>query len=172
MLDNDIIEPSNSEWNSPCIIVPKSDGSYRFVMDYHKLNVVTKTDTFLIPQITDCINNIGNAWYVSKFGLWKGYWHVPLTDHTKEVSAFVVNDNLYQYKFVSFKMKNSSTTFQRMMYFLLNDLRDCEVYIDAIIYSTTSEVHLKIKEFFVCLEKVKLSVNLHKSNLIKWLLTF
>ena len=28
MLDNDIIELSSGEWSSPCILVPKSDGSY------------------------------------------------------------------------------------------------------------------------------------------------
>ena len=33
MLDNDIIEPSNS---SPCILVPKTDGTYRFVTDFEK----------------------------------------------------------------------------------------------------------------------------------------
>ena len=26
LLDNDFIEPSQSEWSSPCILVPKSDG--------------------------------------------------------------------------------------------------------------------------------------------------
>ena len=49
LLDNDFIEPSQSEWSSPCILVPKSDGTFRMCTDYRKVNSVTKTDTFPIP---------------------------------------------------------------------------------------------------------------------------
>ena len=73
MLDNDIIELSSGEWSSPCILVPKSDGSYRFVTDYRKPNAVTKSDSFPIPRIDDCIDKIGNVRYVNKFDLQKGY---------------------------------------------------------------------------------------------------
>ena len=138
MLDNDIIELSSRELSSPSILVPKSDGSYRFVTDCRNLNVVTKSDSFPIPRINDSIDKIGNVRYVSKFDLLNGYWQGPLTDRAKEVSAFVVDDNLYQYKVMPFGMKNASVTFQRMMCLLLNDLRSCEVEIDyVIIYSTT-----------------------------------
>jgi len=34
MLQNGIIETSSSEWSSPCILVPKSDGSYQFCTDF------------------------------------------------------------------------------------------------------------------------------------------
>ena len=137
MLDNNIIELSSSEWSSPYILVPKSDGSYRFVMDYRKLNAMTKSNSFPVPRINDCIDKIGNARYISKFDQ-KDYWQVPLTDRAKEVSAFVVDSNLYQYKVMPFGMKNASAKFQRMMHLLLNDLRGCEVNInDMIIYSKT-----------------------------------
>jgi hypothetical protein len=33
MLDNDIIEPSNSDWRSPSLLVPKSDNTLRLVTD-------------------------------------------------------------------------------------------------------------------------------------------
>ena len=49
LLDNDFIEPSQSEWRSPCILVPKPDGTFGMCMDYCKVNSITKTDTFLIP---------------------------------------------------------------------------------------------------------------------------
>ena len=34
LLDNDFIEPSQSEWSSPCILVPKPDGTFRMCTDY------------------------------------------------------------------------------------------------------------------------------------------
>ena len=36
----------------------------------------------------DCIDNIGQAKYVTKFDLLKGFWQIPLTDRAKEISAF------------------------------------------------------------------------------------
>ena len=111
MLDNDIIEPSTSGWSSPCILVPKSDGSYRFVTDFRKVNAVSKSDSYPIPRIDDCIDKLGDATFVSKFDLLKGYWQVPLTQRAKEITAFATPDNLYQYKVMPFGMKNSPATF-------------------------------------------------------------
>ena len=98
LLDNDFIEPSQSEWSSPCILVPKPDGTFRMCTDYRKVYSVTKTDTFPIPRIDDCIDNILQAKYVTKFDLLKGFWQIPLTDRAKEISAFVTPVILYQYK--------------------------------------------------------------------------
>lgn len=166
MLDNDIIEPSQSQWSSPCILVPKPDGTYRFVTDFRKVNAVTKSDSFPIPRIDDCIDNLGKAKYVSKFDLMKGYWQVPLTDNAKEISAFVTPDGLYQYKVMAFGMKNAPATFQRMMHSLLHNIQGCEVYIDdVIVYSMTWDEHLHIiRKFFQKLEEANLCVNLSKSE--------
>ena len=118
MLENNIIEPSKNEWSSPCILVPKPDGSFRFVTDFRKVNQCTKTDSYPFPRIhgiDDCIDKIGNAKFFSKFELLKGYWQVPLTDRAKEISAFCTPDALYQYRVMPFGMKNALATFQRMV---------------------------------------------------------
>ena len=96
LLDNDFKEPSQSKWSSPCILVPKPDGTFCMCTDYHKRNSVTKTDIFPIHRIDDCIDNIGQAKYVAKFDLLKGFWQIPLTNRAKEISAFVTPDGLYQ----------------------------------------------------------------------------
>ena len=73
LLDNDFIEPSQSDWSSPCIIVPKPDGTFRMFIGYRKVNSVTTTDLFPVPRMDDCTDNIGKAKFVTKFDLSKGF---------------------------------------------------------------------------------------------------
>ncbi|PIK51902.1 hypothetical protein BSL78_11201 [Apostichopus japonicus] len=166
MLKNNIIEPSKSEWSSPCILVPKPDGSFRFVTDFRKVNQCSKTDSYPIPRIDDCIDKIGNAKFVSKFDLLKGYWQVPLTDRAKEISAFCTPDALYQYRVMPFGMKNAPATFQRMVNCIVADIEGCEAYVDdLIVYSQTWEQHIgQLRHLFKKLSQAKLTVNLVKSE--------
>ena len=147
LLENDFIEPSQSNYSSPCILVPKSNGTYRMCTDYRKVNSVTKTYSFPIPRIDDCIDKVGNM--SPNLYLLKGFWQVPLTDRAKEVSAFATPNGLYQYKVMPFGMKNSPATFQRLVNNIICGLDGCDAYIDdVIIYSDSWSDHL---QSFLCL---------------------
>ena len=164
MLTNEIIEPSSSEWSSPCILVPKRDGSrsYHFCTDFCKVNAVTKSDSYPIPRIGDYIDHIGVSRYVSKLDLLKGYWQVPLTDRVKEISAFV----FFQYKVMPFGMKKTPATFHRMINRTIAGLQGCKGYIDdAVVYADTWEEHLdRLKNLFLRLRQAQLTVNLAKTE--------
>ena len=166
MLKNDIIEESQSNWSSPCILVPKHDGGFRFCTDFRKVNDKTKSDSFPIPRIGDCIDQIGNAKFVSTFDMLKGYWQVPLTQRAREISAFVTPSGLYQYKVMPFGMKNAPATFQRMVNKLVRDIDGCEGYIDdVVIYSDNWSDHIRqIERFFQIMREAKLTFNLMKSE--------
>ena len=166
MLKNDIIEESQSNWSSPCILVPKHDGGFRFCTDFRKVNDKTKSDSFPIPRIADCIDQIGNAKFVSTFDMLKGYWQVPLTQRAREISAFVTPSGLYQYKVMPFGMKNAPATFQRMVNKLVRDIDGCEGYIDdVVIFSDNWSDHIRqIERFFQIMREAKLTINLMKSE--------
>ena len=171
---NGIIEESDSNWSSPCILVPKPDSSFRFCTDFRKVNSVSKSDTFPLPRVDDCIDRIGKAKFVSTFDLLKGYWQVPLTPRAKQVSAFVTPQGLYQYKVLPFGLKNAPATFQRLINKVIKGLPTTEVYIDDIVlFNDTWEGHMEsIRALFERLTEAKLTVNLAKSQLVKAKVTF
>ena len=69
MLDNNLAEPSNSSWASPCLLVKKPDSTFRPCTDFRKVNSVTKPDSFPLPRMEDCVDQVGAAKFVSKFDL-------------------------------------------------------------------------------------------------------
>ena len=142
--------------------------------DFRKHNSVTKTDTFPIPRIDDCIDKVGKAKYVTKIDLLKGFYQVPLTECAKELSAFVTPSGLYQYKVMAFGMKNSPAIFQRLINSVTSGIDGCDAYIDdAIIYSDTWEEHLStIRQFYDRLSDAKLTINLSKSEFACATVTF
>ena len=78
----------------------------------------------------DCL---GSAVYVSKIDLLKGYWQIPLTEHAKEISAFVTRDGLLQYTVMPFSMRNAPATFQRLVNQVLAGISNCEVYLNDLV---------------------------------------
>ncbi len=56
MLDRGVIEPCQSSWASPVVLVMKKDGTTCFCVDYHKLNDVTKKDTYPLPRVDDTLD--------------------------------------------------------------------------------------------------------------------
>ena len=126
LLDNDFIEPSQSDWRS-CILVPRRDGTFCMCTDCRKMNSVTKTDSFPVPRRDDCIDNIGHAKYVTNFDLLKGFCQISLTGWAKDISACVIPDGLYQYKAMPFGITkiNSPATFQRLINMIITRLDNC-----------------------------------------------
>jgi hypothetical protein len=68
-----IVCQSTSPWASRLHMVPKSDGSWQPWGDYHRLNAVTKPDTYPIPNMKDFTAKAAGCTVFSKVDLKKGY---------------------------------------------------------------------------------------------------
>ena len=166
ILKNNIIEPSSSEWSSPCVLVPKLDGTFQFCTDFRKLNAVTRADSYPMPRIEDCIDQVGKAKYVTTFDLLKGYWQIPLTERAKKLSAFMTPKGLYQYRVKPFGMQNMPATFQRMINQIVGGIEGCEAYIDDVIaHSDSWQGHIsQLRALLSRFSEANLTINLSKSE--------
>ena len=155
----DIIEKCDVPWSSPIVPVRKiSDGTLRMCVDYRKVNKVTKTQNFPMPNLTDSVYSAHNIQYFTKLDLIKGYYQVPIHENSRQFTAFSTPQNQFQFKRLSFGLKNSGIQFQKHMQEILSDFnhRKVIVYIDDIlILSNTFEEHLDL------VEKVLNSLMLH-----------
>ncbi|CAM4600561.1 unnamed protein product [Leuciscus chuanchicus] len=162
LLEHGLAQASCSPWSSPCLLVPKSDGTARFCTDYRKVNALTVPDCFPLPRMEDCIDNIGSARYVSKLDLLKGYWQVPLTARASNISAFVTPDSFMQYSVMAFGMRNAPATFQRLVNLVLSGVPNA--YLDdLVVYSSDWSEHISLlRTVFERLEEASLTLNLAK----------
>ena len=84
MLDQNIIRPSTSPWASPMVMVRKSDGSWRFCVDYRRLNSITHRDAHPLPRINATLDSLEGCKYFTTLDLASGYWQVALEEADKE----------------------------------------------------------------------------------------
>lgn len=171
MLEKGIIRESSSPWAAPIVLVRKKNGSWRFCVDYSKLNLVTKRDAFPLPRVEDSLTSLTqSAWY-STLDLASGYWQVQVDERDREKTAFTTPFGLYEWERMPFGLCNAPATFQRLMQRCLGGqlTETTLVYLDdVIVYSPDFESHLQhLEQVFRALDKYGLKLQPDKCQLLR-----
>jgi len=145
LLEDGVIRPSFSPYASPCLLVPKVDNPRgRLVIDYSKLNAVTKKDAYPIPLIRDIFDQLEGATTFSILDLKSGYHQIPVAEEDIEKTAFTCHMGLFEFLRMPFGLTNAPAVFQRAMDRILAGLlgRICMVYIDdLVVWGKTEAEH-------------------------------
>lgn len=176
MLASGIIKKSSSPYNAPIWVVPKKiDNSgmqkWRVVVDYRKLNDITISDKFPIPNIEDLFSKLGKCLYFTTLDLAKGFHQIPISIEDGHKTAFSTHTGHYEFTRMPFGLKNAPASFQRMMNEVLHDYINniCVVYLDDIlVFSTSLHEHIvSLRKIFRRLADYNLKVQIDKCNFFK-----
>uniref|UniRef100_A0A2S2NFW4 RNA-directed DNA polymerase n=1 Tax=Schizaphis graminum TaxID=13262 RepID=A0A2S2NFW4_SCHGA len=139
-----LVEPSTSPWAAPVVLAKKKDGSARLCIDYRRLNDVTESDAYPMPDLNKLIRQMRGARIFSVLDLRSGYWQVPLNQNARKYTAFRTRRGLYHFRVLPFGLKNSPMTFARLMNEVLRGYIDdfVQVYLDDIVvFSMNTDDH-------------------------------
>ncbi|XP_039306052.1 uncharacterized protein LOC120357967 [Solenopsis invicta] len=77
MLESGIIESSNSAWSTPIVMIKKPNNTYRFCLDFRRLNEVSKKDAYPLPYMNAILDKLRPAGYISTIDLSQAYLQIP-----------------------------------------------------------------------------------------------
>lgn len=174
LLDNEIIQPSRSPYNSPIWTVAKKGTDdqgkpkRRMVVDFQKLNAQTITDRYPIPDVGMTIQNLGKAKIFTTLDLESGFHQILIKESDREKTAFSVNGAKYEFLRMPFGLKNAPSIFQRCVDDILRPYigKFAHVYIDdVLIYSSSPEEHLEhIRTIVNALHTANMKISDEKSH--------
>lgn len=166
-----VIEPAQTSFRNALTMVEKwKQGKLklRLCLDSRKLNAITKVEKYDLPRITTILSRLGKAKYMSKIDLKDAYLQIPLTERSKEKTAFFVKGHgVWQFITMPFGLVNCSATMQRLMDTLFGDL-DGIVFVyqdDLVIVNEDFHEHIQALNLVADrLSKAGLSINFPKSG--------
>ena len=173
LLENDLIEPSSSNFNSPIILVPKKGNTnkWRMCIDYRLVNKKLIADKYPLPRIDEILDSLGRSKYFSVLDLHSGFHQIPIEESSRDITSFSTNQGSFRYKVLPFGLNISPNSFTRMMNLAFAGLTpdQCFIYMDDIIVTGCSEKHhlSNLSNVFATCRKYNLKLKPSKCQFFK-----
>ena len=146
MWENGIIEPSESPYNFPCLLVPKKNGEYRFVIDLRKLNAQSERFYYPMPHISDALHRVQGE-YFSTMDLCQGFYQIPIAKPDRKYYAFSTPTRHWQMCCCPMGELNSTSTMNALMQLVFRNFppEHLVTFLDDILVAThTYRGHLEM----------------------------
>ena len=104
-------------------------------INYHALNAVSVRNTYPLPRIQDCLDQLHGSRFFSKLDLLSGFWQILIKEADRKKTAFNTGTGKWEFCVMPFGLTNAPSTFQKMMNDILRPLlgKGVLVYIDDIL---------------------------------------
>lgn len=128
------------QWISGMSAVPKGKEDFRLVVNMRAPNRAIKREYFRLPVLNEMKTKLHGARYFTKLDLTSAYYHLELTQESRELTTFLAENGMYRFTRLMFGVNCAPEIFQREMTRILEGIDNVIVYIDDIlIFADTLE---------------------------------
>ena len=103
---------NRSEWAAPTFIIPKKNGTVRFISDFRELNKRIKQKPYPIPKIQELLLKLEGFQFATSMDLNMGYYHIELTPNARRLCTIVISFGKYKYCCLPMGVCTSGDIFQ------------------------------------------------------------
>jgi hypothetical protein len=95
LLSNGFITTSINPFASPVLLVQKKDGTWRFCVNYRRLNSITIKNKFLMPLIEEILDELTRATFFTNLDFKAGFHQVRMNAEDERKIAFKTHQGNY-----------------------------------------------------------------------------
>ena len=146
MLRLGVIVPAVTDWSSPVTLAPKRDGTYRFCIDYRKLNDITRKDSFPVPRLDEALSIMRGCDRFSVQDAQSCFWQIPMHRDSQEKTTFVCHLGTFMFRMMPFGLTGAPASCVRAMSRIFHNLerRIGFIYMDDLIcFSKGVDEHIR-----------------------------
>ena len=153
-----------SEWIAGSFIIPKKDGSVRWISDFRALNKAIKRKAYPIPRISDILSRRTGYKFLTKLDISMQYYTFELSEQAKDLCVIATPFGLYRYNRLPMGLSISPDAAQEIMERVLAAVKDIEIYIDDIAcFSNSWDEHVALLDkVLTILEQHNFTINPRK----------
>ena len=146
-MENDgVLKPVEvSDWATPIVCVPKTDGSVRICGDYKgTVNPAIQTEQFPIPTLEEIRGCVSSWKKFTKIDLRSAYQQLVLNEESQKLCTINTHKGLFQYTRLPFGISSSPAIWQPFIEQVLVGLDGtCVIMDDLLVGGSTDDEYLK-----------------------------
>ncbi|XP_011865448.1 PREDICTED: uncharacterized protein LOC105560706 [Vollenhovia emeryi] len=161
----------NDQFISPFFLVPKPDGSNRFIINLKELNKFIDPIHFKMEDIRSVRDLVRKNDFMCTLDLKDAYYLIPVKESDRRFLRFRFEKKLYQFNCLPFGLCTSPYIFTKIMKPVIKRLRSegvtCSIYLDdiLIIEKSIEKCSKNIEKTINLLKQLGFIINYKKSSL-------
>lgn len=128
-----------ADWASPGFLVPKSDNSYRMVVDFKKtLNPQLRVDHYPIPSPEEIFSSLSNSSVFVSLDLKDAYTQLSLHPDSQDLCVVNTHRGFYKLTRLIYGVASAAAIFQSVMEEMLAGIPGVIIYLDNVLIQAES----------------------------------